>query len=220
MSERLLDHAAGTARRLPGLVGLAVLGIARVQVHDRRTGLGRADRRVGDLLRRHRQIGRHGRRVDRAGHRAGDDDLAPSSHFPTFSSRAIPPSPCAPGACRGAHPIRRRSRERRRATSCWRGPAPGGPFDGLEYRSGPIDATLYETETAGHRFPGSTRHGRAPASANVEAIAWPIPAARALTRRRCPGFIPNRSGQACVPPLIGTGGRAAPGPRRARRARR
>ena len=35
----------------------AVLGIARVQVKDRGAGFGRADRLLGDLLRRHRQVG-------------------------------------------------------------------------------------------------------------------------------------------------------------------
>jgi hypothetical protein len=54
----------------------AVLGIARVQVHDRGARLRRADRRLGDLGRRHRQVRRHARRVDRPRHRAGDDDLA------------------------------------------------------------------------------------------------------------------------------------------------
>jgi hypothetical protein len=35
-----------------------------VQVHDGRAGLGGADRGLGDLLGRHRQVRRHGRRVD------------------------------------------------------------------------------------------------------------------------------------------------------------
>ena len=35
---------------------------------------------------------------------------------------------------------------------------------------------------------------RAPAPANVEAIALPMPAAPAVTSTRCPGLIANRSG--------------------------
>src|SRR5262249_40411386 len=57
-----------------------VLGVAGVQVHDRGAGLRRPDRRFRDLLRRDRQVGRHRRRVDRAGDGAGDDDLVGCRH--------------------------------------------------------------------------------------------------------------------------------------------
>ena len=70
----LLDH-----RQKPEHLGVgrrpAVLRVARVQVHDRGTRLRRAERALGDLLRRDRQVRAHGRRVDRAGHGAADDHL-------------------------------------------------------------------------------------------------------------------------------------------------
>ena len=50
-SRALLDDLEERREGLGRLVGLAGLGIARVQMHDRGAGLGRADRRVGDLLR-------------------------------------------------------------------------------------------------------------------------------------------------------------------------
>src|SRR5262249_51253526 len=53
----------------------SVLRIARVQVQDRGAGLGGVDRLGGNLVGRDRQRVRHGRRVDRAGNCAGDDDL-------------------------------------------------------------------------------------------------------------------------------------------------
>ena len=71
----LLDHFQKGREGLGVWSGWPVFGIARMQMHDRRACLGGADRRVGDLLRRHRQIRRHGRRVDGAGDSAGDDDL-------------------------------------------------------------------------------------------------------------------------------------------------
>jgi hypothetical protein len=46
-----------------------------MEVEDRRAGLGRGDRLLGDLVGGHRQVRRHRRRVDRAGRRAGDDRL-------------------------------------------------------------------------------------------------------------------------------------------------
>jgi hypothetical protein len=53
-------------------------------------------------------------------------------------------------------------------------------------------------EAAGHSSstPCDMSHmwTRAPASANIEAIAWPIPAAPAVTRTRSPVSIANRSG--------------------------
>ena len=48
----LLDHLEERRERLRRLVGPAVLRVARVQVDDRRAGLGRADGGVGDLARR------------------------------------------------------------------------------------------------------------------------------------------------------------------------
>jgi hypothetical protein len=50
--------------------------VTRVQVHDGRARFGGADCRIGDFLRRHRQVRRHRRRVDRARDGAGDDDFA------------------------------------------------------------------------------------------------------------------------------------------------
>jgi hypothetical protein len=76
----LLDARQEAAEGFGRLVRLAGLGVARMQVDDRRAGLGRADRRIADLVRRHRQVGRHRGGVDRAGHGAGDDDLALLGH--------------------------------------------------------------------------------------------------------------------------------------------
>ena len=72
----LLDDLQERREGFRALVGLAGLRIARVQMHDRRAGFGGVDRGIGDFLRRHRQRLRHRRRVDRAGHGAGDDDFA------------------------------------------------------------------------------------------------------------------------------------------------
>ena len=47
---RLLDDLQERLERLGPLVGPAVLGIARVQVHDRRARFVRTDRRLGDLV--------------------------------------------------------------------------------------------------------------------------------------------------------------------------
>ena len=60
--------------------GPSVFRIARVQMQDRRTRFGRADRARRDLVRRDREIGRHGRRVYRSRHGAGDDHFAGVSH--------------------------------------------------------------------------------------------------------------------------------------------
>ena len=53
----------------------AVDRIARMQVNDRRAGLGRLDGGPRDLLRGDRQIVRHAGRVDGTGDGAADDDL-------------------------------------------------------------------------------------------------------------------------------------------------
>ncbi len=71
----LLDHRQERREGLRRLVRPARLRVARVQVHDGGARLGGADRRVGDLVGRHRQMRRHRRRMDGTGHGAGDDDL-------------------------------------------------------------------------------------------------------------------------------------------------
>ena len=72
----LLDDLEKRREGFRALIGLAGLGIARVQMHDRGPGFGGIDRGVGDFLRRHGQGLRHRGGVDRAGHGAGDDDFA------------------------------------------------------------------------------------------------------------------------------------------------
>ena len=96
---RLLDARQELLEQRRVLARPAVLGIARVQVQDRGPGLGRGERRLGDLVRRHRQIGRHRRRVDRAGDGAGDDDFAGLGH-----GSAPPVSFARSPAARGAAP--------------------------------------------------------------------------------------------------------------------
>ena len=54
--ERCLMTLQERLEGLGRLVGLAGLRVARMQMDDGRAGLRRADRRVGDLLGRHRQI--------------------------------------------------------------------------------------------------------------------------------------------------------------------
>ena len=53
----------------------AIRRVPGVQVQDRRPRLGRADRRLPDLLRGQREIGRLRRDVDRPCHRTTDDHL-------------------------------------------------------------------------------------------------------------------------------------------------
>ena len=77
---RLLDARQEAGKGLWRLIGFAVFRIAGMQMDDGRAGLRRAHRGVGDFFRRHRQIGRHGRGVDGAGHGAGDDDLVVHAH--------------------------------------------------------------------------------------------------------------------------------------------
>ena len=76
----LLKHLEERRKGLRRLVRAAVFGIARVQVHDRRTSLCRTDSRVRDLLRRDRQVRGHRGGVDRAGDGAGNDDFAGFGH--------------------------------------------------------------------------------------------------------------------------------------------
>jgi hypothetical protein len=58
------------------LVGAAGIGVPGVQMYDRGASFDSFASRVGDFVRRDRQIGRHGGCVDRPGDGAGDDDLA------------------------------------------------------------------------------------------------------------------------------------------------
>ena len=67
-------------RRFGRLVGTAVLGIAGMEMQDRRPSLRRCDRFVGDLIRRNGQVGRHGGRMDRTRDRTGNDDFFGFTH--------------------------------------------------------------------------------------------------------------------------------------------
>ena len=82
---RLLDARQKARESLGRLIGPAGLLIACVQVDDRRAGFGRADRRLGDLIRGDGEVRRHRRRVDRPRHSAGDDDLVRLSHAKRLS---------------------------------------------------------------------------------------------------------------------------------------
>ena len=74
LRQKLREHRRVVAR-------LAARRVARVQMHDRRPGPGRPDRALGDLRRGHRQVRRHRRDMDRAGHRrAHDDPISRSRH--------------------------------------------------------------------------------------------------------------------------------------------
>ena len=64
----------------------AGLGVAGVEVQDRRAGLRGADRLLGDVLRRDGQVGRERGDVDRSRHRAADDRLALLSGHPVQTS--------------------------------------------------------------------------------------------------------------------------------------
>jgi predicted RNA-binding protein len=55
--------------------GLAIVRVARMQVHDGGAGGRRVERLLGDFLRGDRQVGRHGRGVSAAGDGASDDDF-------------------------------------------------------------------------------------------------------------------------------------------------
>ena len=104
-----VDNGVGAlldARQKPGeglgrLIGLPRHGIAGVKMKNRRARVGRGDRLGGNLLRRDRQVGRHGRRMDGACHRAGDDDLPRpgrragfACRIAQFSTISVLPSPC------------------------------------------------------------------------------------------------------------------------------
>ena len=68
------------------LIGPPVARIARMEVDDRRPGLGGADGRVGDLFRRDREMRRHRGRVNRPCDRARDDDLPDRGHVASVPS--------------------------------------------------------------------------------------------------------------------------------------
>ena len=76
----LLDDLQERREGFRRLIGAAVLRVARMQMHHRGAGFRGADRRIGDLARRDRDMRRHRRRVDRAGDRAGDDDFLALGH--------------------------------------------------------------------------------------------------------------------------------------------
>ncbi|MNE59079.1 hypothetical protein D3C80_1541510 [compost metagenome] len=58
----------------------AINGITRMQVDNRRAGLGGTDGGIGDFLRRDRQVRRHRWRVDGARDGTGDDDRSFFGH--------------------------------------------------------------------------------------------------------------------------------------------
>ena len=103
----LLDHLQERRERLQRLVGPPVFRVASVEMDDGGTGLGRLDRGLRDLVRRHRQMRRHRRRVDRARHGAADDDLVVVCHVaaspilvrPSTHSRRGYPRRLKPSAC-------------------------------------------------------------------------------------------------------------------------
>jgi len=55
----LLDDLQEGLEGFGGLVRTAILGIARVKMHDSRAGLRRAQGRLSDFFGRNRQMGRH-----------------------------------------------------------------------------------------------------------------------------------------------------------------
>ena len=71
----------------------AVLRVARVQMQDGGAGRGGIDRLRGDLIGRDRQRVRHGRRVDRAGDRAADDDFVRHGSFLPVTLAVRPAKP-------------------------------------------------------------------------------------------------------------------------------
>ena len=54
----------------------AIDRVARMQMYDGRARLGRTDGCIGNFFGGNRQVRRHGRRMNRAGHGTGDDDFA------------------------------------------------------------------------------------------------------------------------------------------------
>ncbi len=75
-----LHEEVGLGRRA------AVLGVARMQMEDRRPGLAGIDRLFGDVGGRHRQVGRHGWRMDGPGDRTGKDDFRLGAHDGSLNS--------------------------------------------------------------------------------------------------------------------------------------
>ena len=125
--------------------GWPVFGIAGMQMDDRRAGLGRADRRIGDLLGRDRQMRRHRRRVDRTRHGAGDDDLAVV--LAMTCPRYDPMSLAALRLC-AASAIRRRSRQTlaRSPRSSSASFSRRSRSTVVEHLAGPVDAALHLRE--------------------------------------------------------------------------
>jgi hypothetical protein len=77
----LLDARQEAGEGFGRLVRLAGLRVARMQMQDRRPGLGRRDRLRRDLVRRYGKMRRHRRRMDRAGNGAGDDGFTLDGHY-------------------------------------------------------------------------------------------------------------------------------------------
>jgi hypothetical protein len=89
------DALHGFAVVLELAAGLAGLGVAHMKMRDGGARLGRLDRRLGDLFRRHRNGRVLADRVAGAGHGAADDDvLVHGSGFPRI--RATPVVPARP----------------------------------------------------------------------------------------------------------------------------
>ena len=82
------------ARRLAGL------GIAHMQVHDRRARAAGLERRFANLARRHRDRGVLAGRVAGAGHGAGNDDVLVQSSPRNVFENFAPGSPIAQGLAR------------------------------------------------------------------------------------------------------------------------
>ncbi len=72
---RLLDPREEARKCLARRVGYASLRIPGVQMTHRRPRFRRGKSLPGDLVGRHRQVGRHGRCMNRASHRACDRDI-------------------------------------------------------------------------------------------------------------------------------------------------
>ena len=136
----LLDDLEERREPLGRLVGASVGGIARVQMDDRRTRVGRADGGFGDLLRRDWQVRRHRRRVDRAGDGAGDNDFA-FAHGPTpFLMFGLAPSrPAMAQSSGAAAPNSRRLRLRHGLLFRRFGRVPKQPHELVEGSRGEAD---------------------------------------------------------------------------------
>ena len=108
--ERRLISGANSRKYFGSCVGLPSTGSRACRCTIAAPASRGADRGLGDFLRRHRQVRRHRRRVDRAGHGAGDDDFAALGH----DRRPQLESGASRLCCRSAS--RRASRQRMRAS--------------------------------------------------------------------------------------------------------